>query len=116
MNVNTDLKNILKELSEKAKLMGAFYISQDGSIIDHFFRESVNLNSLPENLSKIIQNSKELGILIGNESFKQIIAELDNNTILLSKITDARYLILILTRKSILHGIIDPYLEYLKNF
>ncbi|MHA2008210.1 MAG: roadblock/LC7 domain-containing protein [Promethearchaeota archaeon] len=114
-----DLHFILNELMEKGNFSGIILAHKDGEILKKIIRKNVDSKKFTSMCATVLESAVGLGKTIGSQHIIKIIAELEENTILLVQITEKNsFIVCILnsqTDSNFISNQLDVYISKIKG-
>ena len=112
------LKEILQDLKEKGDFIGIILAYREGGCVAENISEeypNFNSNEFASMCASVLESAIELGKTIGDEKIDKIIAELENQTVLVIECDENTFLTLLLNEKSKVTQILNEIEKYLRK-
>jgi len=114
------INQILNEIKEKGNLLGVLFAYRDGDLISENTGDLIESKSFIAMCASVLGSAESLGNTVGERKVGRLIAELEDQTIMIIGCDDTTFLALILNRESILGHVfkeLDNYIQKLiKNY
>ena len=112
------LNQILNKLKQKGKLQGVIFSYREGGIIAENLSEKYsefNSDEYSSMCASVLESALGVGKTIGGKKFNKIIAELDNDTMILIECDEKTFLSFILNDNSKINPILDEIEKYIQK-
>ncbi|MFX1479137.1 MAG: roadblock/LC7 domain-containing protein [Promethearchaeota archaeon] len=120
-NINSrEVSLILDDLKENGKLTGVMLVNRNGEKIDEKIEEDIDSKILGSMCASVLESAIGLGETIGSQRVVKIIAELEENSLIIVEIKEIlSFLVLIVNKHSdvtFFLNLLDNYIQKLISF
>jgi len=112
---NSPIIRILDEIKNKGNFSGIFFVKRNGEIINENSEKTINSKEFVSMCASVLEGATGLSKAIGNQKVNKIIAELNEETIIIIEIDKNSFLICILNKKSNTNIIVDKLEKYIQK-
>jgi len=112
---NSPIIRILNEIKNKGNFSGIFFVTRNGEIINENSEKSINSKEFVSMCASVLEGATGLSKAIGNQKVNKIIAELNEETIIIIEIDKNSFLICILNKQSNTNIIVDKLEKYIQK-
>ena len=113
-----ELNSILDEIKEQGNLSGSILSFRDGGLITENYGKEIDTNIFTAMCASIIEGAKGLGQTIGDRTFRKIMTELEDKSIIMVDCGEKAILTLIIEKNSTggtLLNELDEYIQKIKD-
>jgi predicted regulator of Ras-like GTPase activity (Roadblock/LC7/MglB family) len=113
-----ELTYVLDELKVKGKFTGVLFVKRDGEIISEKIENTINSKELASMCASVLEGASGISNTIENQQVNKIIAELNEETLLISKINKDVFLVFILntqSNSSLIFEDLDMYIQKINS-
>lgn len=110
---------IINELRYKGNLTGVLYVKNNGELIDESIEKSIDSKAFASMCASVMESATEIRDTLGEQQINKIIAELDNESIIIIKIDKTTFLVCILNVQSnntLILEDLDNYIQKIKDY
>jgi predicted regulator of Ras-like GTPase activity (Roadblock/LC7/MglB family) len=112
---NTELIRILDEIKNKGNFTGIFFAKRNGELINENSEKSFNSKEFVSMCASVLEGATGLSKTMHSQKVNKIIAELNDETILIVEINKNSFLICILNAQSNISIILDDLEKYIQK-
>ncbi len=113
LNSSEDIKLILEEIKEKAKLMGVILAAHDGNLIFENVGHNFKGEKFSSMYASVVESATGLGQTIGDRKIEKIITELDEKTLITVECSDKTFLTLVVKNDSNVNKVLIDLQNYI---
>ncbi|MFX0029963.1 MAG: roadblock/LC7 domain-containing protein [Candidatus Hermodarchaeota archaeon] len=110
-----ELTNIINELKARGNFTGVLYIRRDGEILNESIEKPIDTKAFASMCASVLEGAMELSETMGNQNIRKIIAELNNETIIIIRIENSSFLVCILNPQSNSNLLLEDLDRYIQN-
>ncbi|MFX1426860.1 MAG: roadblock/LC7 domain-containing protein [Promethearchaeota archaeon] len=110
-----ELTNIINELKTQGNFTGVLYIRRDGEILNESIEKPIDTKAFASMCASVLEGAMELSETMGNQNIRKIIAELNNETIIIIRIENSSFLVCILNPQSNSNLLLEDLDRYIQN-
>ncbi|MFX1278524.1 MAG: roadblock/LC7 domain-containing protein [Promethearchaeota archaeon] len=104
---------IINELRYKGNLTGVLYVKNNGELIDESIEKSIDSKAFASMCASVLESATEIRDTLGDQQINKIIAELENESIIIVKIDKNTFLVCILNVQSNITLILEDLSNYI---
>ena len=112
-NSSEDIKLILEEIKEKAKLIGVILAAHDGNLIFENVGHNFKGEKFSSMYASVVESATGLGQTIGDRKIEKIITELDEKTLITVECSDKTFLTLVVKNDSNVNKVLIDLQNYI---
>ncbi|MFX1346712.1 MAG: roadblock/LC7 domain-containing protein [Promethearchaeota archaeon] len=112
---NSEIARILDEIKNKGNLTGIFFAKRNGEIINENSKKSIDSKEFVSMCASVLEGAIGLSKTMGSQKVNKIIAELNEETIIIVEINKNSFLICILNTQSNVSVILDDLEKYIQR-
>ena len=109
------LKQILGELKNKGNLLGVLFAYRNGGLIAKDFKEDIDFNNFTSMCASVLESATDLGRTIGDRKANKIIAELEEQTIVIIECDEKTFLVFNINYESNFNIILEKIEVYIRK-
>lgn len=112
---NRELTHILAELRNKGNFIGVLLAKRDGEIINENIERLIDSKEFVSMCASVVEGATGLSETMGDQQVNKIIAELNEETIYITKLNNDSFLICILNAQSNSKVILEDLEHYIQK-
>ena len=112
---SNDLANIVNELKTQGNFTGVLYIRRDGEILNESIDKPIDTKAFASMCASVLEGAMELSETLGGQNIRKIIAELNDDTIIIIRIENSSFLVCILNPQSNSSLLLEDLDKYIQN-
>ena len=110
-----EINLILEEIKDKGNLLGTIFADRNGNLISENIGSEFSGKHFSSMCASVLESATGLGQTIGNRKVKKIIAELEEETIILLECNEKTFLTLIIKDDSTYNVILSHLQDYIQK-
>ena len=109
------LTQVLDKIKENGDLSGILFAYRDGGLIAENFKERINFDNFTSMCASVLESAIGLSHTMGDRKTVKIIAELENQTIIVTECDEKTFLVFDLKYESNFNAILQKMEDYIRK-
>jgi len=109
------LTQIMNLIKDTGNLLGVLFAYRDGGLIAENFKEEIDFDNFTSMCASVLESAISLGRTMGDKKAAKIIAELGNQTIIITECDEKTFLVFDLNNESNFNVILEKMEDYIRK-
>ncbi len=109
------LAQIMDLIKDNGNLLGVLFAYRDGGLIAENFKEKIDFDNFTSMCASVLESAISLGRTMGDKKAAKIIAELGNQTIVITECDEKTFLVFDLNNESNFNVILERLEDYTRK-
>ncbi len=109
------LTQIMELIKENGNLLGVLFAYREGGLIAEKFKEKIDFDNFTSMCASVLESAISLGRTMGDKKAAKIIAELGNQTIVITECDERTFLVFDLNNESNFNVILEKMEDYIRK-
>jgi len=109
------LTQIMNLIKDTGNLLGVLFAYRDGGLIAENFKEEIDFDNFTSMCASVLESAISLGRTMGDKKAAKIIAELGNQTIIITECDERTFLVFDLNNESNFNVILEKMKDYIRK-